>query len=310
MRVLVIGLGVQGRKRLTVAGADIVGTVDPVVPEARYRHLEEVPLTSYDAALVCTPDQTKVELLRHLLARGKHALVEKPLTASDADQLRELERLARASGAVCYTAYNHRFEPHLVRLKALLDAGTLGSVYLGRFFYGNGTARDVRESLWRDQGGGVLTDLGSHLLDLVHFLFGDVVAVDGFRAWSFSRFENRAWDHALFGMSGPPTLVMEATLVAWRNTFTAEVFGERGSAHVHGLCKWGPSMFTVRRRVLPSGRPEEQTQAFAAPDPTWAAEYEHFKRLCQTGRTDLTSDLWINAMLNELARSPGAMTVA
>ena len=32
-------------------------------------------------------------------------------------------------------------------------------------FYGNGTARLVRDSAWRDQGAGVLPDLGSHLLD-------------------------------------------------------------------------------------------------------------------------------------------------
>ena len=123
MRILVVGLGVQGRKRLVVAGADVVGTVDLVVPEARYRRLEEAPLASYDAALVCTPDEAKLELLRYLLAHGKHALVEKPLTASDGEQLRALEALAQHNRVVGYTAYNHRFEPHLVRLKMLLEGG-------------------------------------------------------------------------------------------------------------------------------------------------------------------------------------------
>ena len=48
MRVIVVGLGIQGRKRQTVAGADVVGTVDPVAPEATYRHVEEVPIGNYD----------------------------------------------------------------------------------------------------------------------------------------------------------------------------------------------------------------------------------------------------------------------
>ena len=39
-------------------------------------------------------------------------------------------------------------------------------------FYGNGTARLVRDSDWRDQGSGVLHDLGSHLLDTVAYWFG------------------------------------------------------------------------------------------------------------------------------------------
>ena len=42
-------------------------------------------------------------------------------------------------------------------------------------FYGNGTARLVRESAWRDAGAGVLPDLGSHLLDTARFWFGDLV---------------------------------------------------------------------------------------------------------------------------------------
>ena len=54
-------------------------------------------------------------------------------------------------------------------MKALLESGELGRVYRCRLFYGNGTARDVRNSPWRDKGAGVLTDLGSHLLDTVLF---------------------------------------------------------------------------------------------------------------------------------------------
>ena len=63
-------------------------------------------------------------------------------------------------------------------------------------FYGNGTARLVRDSVWRDQDGGVIPDLGSHLLDTCRFWFGDIS--DDARLISASRFENRAPDHAIF----------------------------------------------------------------------------------------------------------------
>src|SRR5262249_14495758 len=151
-------------------GADAVATVDPVAPDANYRALEDVPLDTYEAALVCTPDHAKHAALAYLLSHGKHVLVEKPLLAAGAATLQELANLASRSNVACYTAYNHRFEPHVRRLKELLDAGTLGEIYLARFFYGNGTAREVQRSSWRDQGAGVLTDLGSHLLDLTLFL--------------------------------------------------------------------------------------------------------------------------------------------
>ena len=77
-------------------------------------------------------------------------------------------------GAVLYTAYNHRFEPHFVRMRDLVKSGALGTIYRCRMFYGNGTARLVRNSDWRDQGAGVLADLGSHVLDTARFWFGDI----------------------------------------------------------------------------------------------------------------------------------------
>ena len=171
MKVVIVGLGVQGRKRLAVAGPDVVATVDPVVPTARFKSIRDVPLDAYDAALVCTPDRTKIEALKYLLGNGKHVLVEKPLLTDDESCLVDLRTLAGQKRATCYTAYNHRFEPHLVRVKHALDNGTLGKVYLCRMFYGNGTAMDVKRSPWRDRGLGALTDLGSHMLDLTLFFF-------------------------------------------------------------------------------------------------------------------------------------------
>jgi predicted dehydrogenase len=276
--------------------------VDPVNREARYRDLTEVPLDEYDAALVCTPDEAKLPILRHLLGHGKHALVEKPLWCPDPEALEKLETLAAETGAVCYTAYNHRFEPHFVRMKDTIDSGVLGPIYLCRMFYGNGTARDVRESPWRDRGAGVLPDLGSHLLDTALFWFGALEAP--FAVWAADRFENAAFDHLLFGSAGPPRLELEITLLSWRNHFTCDVYGERGSAHISSLCKWGPSTFTLRTRVLPSGRPPEESTTLVQADPTWALEYEHFTAVCGKGAPGgLGNDVVLSRILDGLAEA-------
>lgn len=304
MRVIVVGLGIQGRKRTAHAGADVVATVDPAVPDATYRRLDDVPLADYDAALVCTPDAAKIPLLTYLITNRKHVLVEKPLLADDGAELDSLARLVRSSRAVCYTAYNHRFEPHLVRMKELIDGGSLGRVYQVSMFYGNGTARDVRNSPWRDQALGVIPDLASHMLDLCLFYFGPPRGQP--QPWSCARFENAAYDYFALGFpDGTPRLMLEGTLVSWRNTFSLDVFAEHGSAHVLGLCKWGPSSFVVRRRVLPSGKPPEEVHTLEQPDPTWVDEYEHFQRLCASGGTNIENDIWINGVLNSVARILG-----
>lgn len=303
MRVIVVGLGVQGHKRREFAAKDFVAAVDPVHLEAKYRSLKEVPLVDFDAALVCTPDEPKVELLKYLLGHGKHVLVEKPLWAPEESQLQSLEKLARDSGAFCYTAYNHRFEPHYVRMRELVQSGKLGRIYRCRMFYGNGTARLVRNSAWRDQGAGVLPDLGSHLLDTAKFWFGELG--DDFRVISSSCYENRSPDHVvIISQHSQPSFEFEMTLLSWRNHFTCDIFGEKGTAHIRSLCKWGPTTFTHYTRVLPSGRPPEKVETLEQEDPTWALEYAHFKSLCEKGRpADLSNDLWLNRILRTLGEA-------
>ena len=299
MRVIVVGLGVQGKKRQAVAGEEVVATVDPVHPDATYRKIEDVPLESYDAALLCIPDEPKIAMLEYLLTNKKHLLVEKPLFANRTEDLLVLEELAKKNGVVCYTAYNHRFEPHFIRMKALIDSGRLGKIYSIRMFYGNGTARLVRDSAWRDQGAGVLPDLGSHLLDTVNFWLGK--PVEGFSIYSANRFENLAYDHVSFGANADTVVQLEVSLLSWRNHFYADVYAEKGTAHIQSLCKWGPSTFTYRDRKLPSGRPDEESITLIESDPTWALEYAHFKDLCKHGMSNIKNDIWINRTLSNLS---------
>lgn len=302
-RTLVVGLGVQGEKRCRHAGEDFVGAVDPVIAKAEWRELEEAPLDIYDVAILCTPDEPKARLIDYLTAHRKHVLVEKPLWAATAGDFDRLERQAREQRVAVRTAYNHRFEPHIARMREVIVSGELGRLYRCRLFYGNGTARQVRDSAWRDQGSGVLHDLGSHLLDIAAFWFDDepdlwVISAD--------RFENKAPDHVVLGgRVGGVRIELEMSLLSWRNSFTADIVGSRGAARIDSLCKWGPSRFTQRARVLPSGRPPEETVELVNDDPTWALEYADFKRFSAevslgAAQTSLAHDAALNATLSAL----------
>lgn len=304
MRVVVVGLGVQGAKRQKIAGVECVATVDPVNPAAQYRNIQDVPTNSYDAVLLCIPDEPKYKLIRYALVNKKHVLVEKPFWCAETKQLDELAHLAATNKVVCYTAYNHRFEPHFVRMKQLLDSKVLGEIYHCRLFYGNGTARLVRESAWRDTGAGVLPDLGSHLLDTLHYWFGNKVTKSNFSIMSKKCHENQAPDHVIFAdFNSNFNIEAEMSLLSWRNHFTCDITAELGSAHISSLCKWGPSTFTYRQRILPSGRPIEQETVLVQADPTWELEYAHFKQLCaqENPVVDFSVDKWIHTELERLA---------
>jgi len=298
MRVVVVGLGVQGKKRSAIAGNECAATVDPINSAANFKRLEDLPLNQYDAALICTPDSPKYDLIRYCLENKKHVLVEKPLLLESETKFDELLNLSRINKVACYTAYNHRFEPHFINLKRILTENELGRIYSLRMFYGNGTAREVQNSPWRDSAMGVLPDLGSHLLDTIAFLFErsdfEFVPV-GFHCW-----ENKAFDHIRFASKGTPLIQLEASLLSWRNTFHLDVIGEHGSAHINCLCKWGPSTITVRSRILPSGKPPERCETLECADPTWQAEYAHFKAVCQQGGNNIETDRWIDRTILSL----------
>jgi predicted dehydrogenase len=301
MRVIVAGLGVQGYKRRVSAGSEYIASVDPVNLEAEFRYIQDVPLVSYDAVLACIPDEPKADLLRYCLINKKHVMVEKPLWTQDNHQINELEKLAKENKLVCYTAYNHRFEPHFKGMHDLIESGVLGTIYSCRMFYGNGTARLVRNSVWRDNDAGVLPDLGSHLLDTCRYWFGNNFGT--FELLSAHQFENKSPDHVVIGVTDNsiPRIELEMTLCMWRNHFTCDILAEKGTAHIESLCKWGPSTLTHRTRILPSGRPPEKKITLVQSDPTWNSEYDHFKKLVESKiPSDLSTDLWLQTQLRRL----------
>ncbi|WP_026261456.1 Gfo/Idh/MocA family protein [Kiloniella laminariae] len=305
MRVIICGLGNQGKKRSRVAGDDVCAMIDPIAVEADYNKFSAISDLSFEAGLICTPEYEKLSLIKSLLDSGKHVMVEKPLYSSNHTELLELFKYARANNKALYVAYNHRFEPHIQTAKDLLERGSFGAIYSVKMFYGNGTAQDVRSSPWRDSGLGVLGDLGCHLLDLTLFLLGPKTKSATFMPWIVKSNENKAPDYCLFGTQGSsncPRIVLEASLLSWRNMFSIEIVCEKGSLLIDSLCKWGRSTLTVRMRKYPSGRPDEKITTIVADDVTWEHEYSFFKDLCSDlGGYDWERDIWINTVMQKLA---------
>ncbi|CAN2226520.1 MviM Predicted dehydrogenases and related proteins [Candidatus Nanopelagicaceae bacterium] len=301
MRVVVVGLGIQGKKRISVAKNDVVATVDSANSEADYQDLSQVPLELYDAAILCVPDSPKFDLVEYLIQNHKHVLVEKPLWVYSSKNISRLEDLAVKNSVRIQVAYNHRFEPNIIRLREIIKKNELGDLYSVSIYYGNGTARLVRDSPWRDEGQGVLLDLGSHLLDMLDFVL-DLPHSITFAAF-LNKFENKSPDRALLvSNKSKPVVSLEMNLCMWRNTFRFEIIGSMGSAHIDGLCKWGSSVLTLRERVLPSGVPKETTLIEPQGDPTWVAEYDDFNSAVRNKiPTSLQKDLWILNTLNSVS---------
>ena len=303
MKILIVGYGVQGKKRkkaLSNLNLSCVGVVDPFSQYANFKSINIVPLKTYDAVIICTPENVKYKIIKYCIKNNKHIMVEKPFIINE-KIFKKLNKDLIKKKIIFYVAYNHRFESSLIDIKNFIKKGYFGKIYHCNFFYGNGTAKDVKNSAWRDSKKGVITDLGSHLIDLSEFLFG-IKEIGKFKTVIKNNFENKAPDYSFFTNTKSNFKInIEVSLCSWKNKFTCDLFGEKGSAHINSLTKWSDSHLIVRRRVLPSGLPKERSFKYKFGDQTWEKELKYFIGLIKNKQiNDSKKEFFINQNLKNI----------
>ncbi len=135
---------------------------------------------SHDVVVVAAPNRTHVPLALAALDAGLHVVVDKPLAASVKDGER-LAAAASSSGLVAAVFHNRRWDGDFLTLQRLVREGQLGELWRleSRF---ERWRPSVRSDSWREapdpaDAGGMLFDLGSHLIDQALCLLGPVARV-------------------------------------------------------------------------------------------------------------------------------------
>ncbi|MEK4236871.1 dehydrogenase [Paenibacillus odorifer] len=139
---------------------------------------EDVDLIDINA-----PSNAHKEIALAAAKAGKHIFCEKPLALTLADS-REMLQAAEDAGVTHMVGFNYRFSPAVRLAKKLVESGRLGKIYHFRAWFLQDWIIDPEFPLvWRLQkeiaGSGSHGDLGAHLIDLAHFLIGDVKEVIG-----------------------------------------------------------------------------------------------------------------------------------
>ncbi|ANS74354.1 dehydrogenase [Paenibacillus yonginensis] len=129
------------------------------------------------------PSDAHKEIALAAAAAGKHIFCEKPLALTLEDS-RDMLAAAEQAGVKHMIGFNYRFSPAVKLAKKLVDSGRLGQIYHFRAFFLQDWILDPEFPLvWRLQkeiaGSGSLGDLGAHLIDLAHYLVGDMEEVIG-----------------------------------------------------------------------------------------------------------------------------------
>ncbi len=115
---------------------------------------------------------------------GKHILCEKPLSRTPEESKMMLDAVQKA-GVKHMVAFNYRFVPAIRQIRNLIDSGALGQIYHWRAVYLQEWIMPHYDmpKIWRlDKsvaGSGAMGDLGTHIIDLAHYLVGDIKSVAG-----------------------------------------------------------------------------------------------------------------------------------
>jgi predicted dehydrogenase len=132
-----------------------------------------------DVVVVATPNRTHASIARAALEAGVGAVVDKPFVPTVAEG-RALVEEARRRGLLLTVYQNRRWDGDFLTVRRLVADGSLGTVF--RFESRFERWRPTPKVGWKERGdpreaGGVLYDLGSHLIDQAITLFGPVVSV-------------------------------------------------------------------------------------------------------------------------------------
>ncbi len=130
-----------------------------------------------DVIDVCTPNNVHHEQIVNALKSKKHVYADKPLCITD-EEADDIVYHAEETGLVHQMAFHNRFYPATLKIKMLLNDGFLGKLISFRATYYHSSSLNPKKALkWKlsreEAGGGVLVDMGSHVLDLLYHYLGE-----------------------------------------------------------------------------------------------------------------------------------------
>jgi predicted dehydrogenase len=133
-----------------------------------------------DAVIIASPDDLHYPMTMLALEQPLHVICEKPFARS-ADQAREMYEKAEAAGVKNMVMFLHRGFPIFAYLKQLIEDGYLGELYHGHWHWITNWFANPNDEYWwffdSNRSRGVISGVGSHMIDLAHWYFGDIRSV-------------------------------------------------------------------------------------------------------------------------------------
>ena len=161
--------GVVARAPATIAKVEADFPGMPVYPSLAVM----IEAGGVEAVTITTPPHTRRDLVLEAIDAGLHVIADKPFAPS-AEAARDLEAAAKAKGVVLGVFHNRRWDADALTLRKVLDSGRLGRLWRLH----SRMEQSDPGTLEAGAAGGLLRDLGSHVVDQALWLLGPVVSVN------------------------------------------------------------------------------------------------------------------------------------
>jgi len=275
-------------------------------PSAKIYHSAEEIFAdpSVDIIAITTTPDTHFSFTKAALEAGKHVIVEKPFVPTSTEAQTLIDVSAKTGKLICIYQ-NRRWDSDFLTVKKLIADGTLGRVVEFNTHFDR--YKPAKPATWKgtlgmDHAGGVIYDLGTHLLDQAFVLFGKPKTVTGIFANQRNDGESEPDSFTVilgYGPGGPLVTAKAGVMAIETEQLRYWVRGSQGSFRKLNLdvqedqlkagMRPGDKGFGVESSdvsgtltVLEDGKPKKSVYKNVEPE-TYATLYAAFAKAIQGG---------------------------
>ena len=217
--------------------------------------LNKINNYNLDLLIICTPTAISKDQYKQFVGKY-HLLIEKPITLDMNDLFRNIKK-SLTKKKIIKAGYNLKYDRGLNYIKKKLNSKLIGKIYYSKLCYANGTALSNTNNV------GSIFDMASHSVNLLMWLFN----TNKFNI--INSYNQKNEFSKIYPDNGFAILKFKNILINlhhgfcnWKNIFSFEVYGKKGSLKVYSLPKWGEQTVIYEKRVLPSGNPKIEIKKF------------------------------------------------
>ena len=247
-----------------------------------------------NSIFITLPNYLSSKVTIHALKNNTNVFCEKP-PAKNYDELLKVKKYLKKGLKLKY-GFNHRYHGSIKMAKKIIASSKLGNILNVRGLYGKSKILTYNKSDWRSKrkfaGGGILTDQGIHMLDLLKFFCGEFKEFKSFVS-------NKFWKHDVEDdvfaiLRNKKTIAsIHSTALQWEHKFRMEISLEKGSLLLNGILSGSKTYGRESIQILKKDKKNQikKKNFYFKKDTSWKEEVDEFADIVINNKSVIIGNL-------------------